>query len=94
MERSRFRGQGMIKIMLYRKPRSKVRSAHPTVLGIDQGHRPAGAPVADYGTFFLGEELFQTGFDFGGHGRRFSVFSFQFSVFGFRFSVKRRKLVS
>ena len=47
---------------------AQVAHGHGIDLGVDQGDGKAGAPLPHHRALFLGQELFQAGFDFGGHG--------------------------
>ena len=46
---------------------AQVAHGHRVDLGVDEGHGPAGAPFPHHRAFFLGQQLFQAGFDPGGH---------------------------
>ena len=46
---------------------AQIPHGHRVNLRIDQGHGPAGAPVAHHRAFFLGKQFFQAGFELGRH---------------------------
>ena len=46
---------------------AQVAHGHGIDLGVDQGDGKPGAPLPHHGALFLGQELFQVGFDFRGH---------------------------
>ena len=46
---------------------AQVAHGHGVELGVDQGDGKPGAPLPHHRALFLGQELLQAGFDFGGH---------------------------